>query len=90
MESLRKFGSLANRISACIGRVWSAAEDIVRVAIAVVLFPFQALAFVCRAAEIAGRAILVGSMRLLVGLFGLAFIGWIGFALVRVVFHPLF
>ena len=65
-------------------------QDAFHLVIRVVLFPFKVIAFVWRAAQAAARAIILGFIHFLFVMFGLIFVGFVSFAFIRVIFHPLF
>lgn len=65
-------------------------QDTCHFVLRVVLFPFKVIAFVWRAAETSARAIILGFIHFLFVMFGLIFVGFVSFAFIRVIFHPLF
>lgn len=71
-------------------RSWQRAGETSGAVLSVVLFPFRVLRTFWRAAEAAGRAIILGAFHFMLGLFGIVVVGWFCFALVRVLCHPLF
>lgn len=56
----------------------------------ILMLPFRAIATMGRMAAAIGRGLLRWAIQLCFGLIGLSFVGFVGFGIVRVVFHPLF
>lgn len=56
----------------------------------VVMLPFRLIGFIAGFFAAVGRGMLRWAIQLCFGLIGFAFISFVGFALVRVIFHPLF
>lgn len=71
-------------------RGWTRFTEVARMALFVVLFPLRVFGAFWRAAEAAGRAIILGAFHFMLGTFGIVVVGWFCFALIRVLFHPLF
>ncbi len=56
----------------------------------VVMLPFRLIAAIASFSAAVGRGLLRWTIQLCFALMGFAFIAFVGFALVRVIFHPLF
>lgn len=55
-----------------------------------IMMPFRLIGTVTNIAAAVGRGLLRWTIQLCFGLIGIAFIGMVGFGLIRVIFHPLF
>lgn len=56
----------------------------------ILMLPFRAVASIGRMAAAIGRGLLRWAIQLCFGLIGVSFVGFVGFGIVRVMFHPLF
>lgn len=56
----------------------------------VLMLPFRAVASIGRMAAAIGCGLLRWAIQLCFGLIGVSFVGFVGFGIVRVVFHPMF
>ena len=56
----------------------------------ILLAPLQLIARIWRICIATAIGVVRGTIRLIVGAFGLALIAWFAFAMIRVIFHPLF
>jgi hypothetical protein len=71
-------------------RLFGQVKHVARVAWMILIFPIRVVTGACRIAVATGRGFLRGIVGLALGLLGLAIICMVCFALIRVVFHPLF
>ena len=90
MTTPRDAAAFRRTASYRLKRNWGRFSKLALAVLAIILFPLRVLRSCWRAAEAAGRAIILGGFRFMLGLFGMVVVGWFCLALVRVLFHPLF
>jgi hypothetical protein len=74
-----KLVEIGERVREGLGLVWFVA-----------VFPFRLIAMIFRFGFMVAANLVRGTIYLGFALLGLVFFGWVTFALVRVIFHPLF